>query len=184
MRSLARVLPHEEIWGAASAGDGTATLAARLARLGGADAPRLEAAVARMLYRPGEPLSARILLRGGRAYVAAYAWQADDTVVRIAPTDAAARAMEPDRRVDLPGPGDAQVTVAPLAGSDESVEAILVVASAVPFSAETLAPAVAGSADASLDRRGADERVSRRLAGLDLARVSLAVLPYRIRAAD
>ena len=183
MRRLSRGVPHEEVWHAKSGG-ASHSLSAKLARVGGGSAPRLEAAVERALYRPGEVLSARALVQGGRAYVAAYAWQADDTVLRIAPRDRAARVMEAGVRLALPGHGDAEVTAAPLAGSDETVEAILVVASAVPFDAGTLAPAVGRTAAESLGAAVQMSAFLDALAALDLARICLAVLPYRIRGAE
>lgn len=185
MRRLGQAVPHEEIWRDGSEGGGSVQeLAARLSLLGGGDAPRLEAAVERALYRPGESLSARVVVRGGRAYVAAYAWQADDTVVRIAPRDEEARRLEAEMRADLPGPGDTLVTAAPLPGSRESVEAVLLVASAVPFSAAALAPVAGRTADDSLAAATQMSAFLDALAGLDLSRVSLAVLPYRTRVAD
>ena len=183
MRRLSRGVPHEEVW-QGKAGDGSQSLSARLARVGGASAPRLDAAVERALYRAGEVLSARALVQDGRAYVAAYAWQADDTVVRIAPRDRAARAVEAGVRLSLPGHGDAEVTAAPLAGSDETVEAVLVVASAVPFDAGKLAPAVGRTASESLGAAAQMSAFLDALAALDLGRISLAVLPYRVRGAD
>ena len=186
MGSLARALPHEEIWRDRPAGGAGAVqeLAARLARLGGTDAPRIEAAVERALYRPGEALSARVVARNGRAYVAAYAWQADDTVVRIAPTGREARLLEADRRADLPGPADAQVTAAALPGSQESQEALVLVASAVPFLADALAPLVGETPQGSLAAAAQMSAFLDALAGLDLSRVSVTVLPYRTRAPD
>lgn len=179
-------VPHEEIWrdrpasGAAAVQD----LRARLAPVGGGDAPRLEAAVERGLYRAGEALGVRVLVRGGRAYIAAYAWQADDTVVRIAPRGTAARRLEPETRADLPGPGDPEIAPAPLSGSDETVEAIVVVASALPFAADALAPSAAGTPGESLAGAAEMSAFLDALATLDLSRTSLAVLPYRVRSAD
>lgn len=186
MRSIARAVPYEEIWRDRSAEGGGSVqgLAARLSPVGGSDAPRLDAAVERALYRPGDLLSARVLLHDGRAFLAAYAWQADDTVVRIAPRDAAARSLDAEIRADLPGPGDDRMTAAPLPGSRESVEAIVVVASAVPFSAAALAPLAGTTAQGSLAAATQMSAFLDRLAALDLKRVSLAVLPYRTRAGD
>lgn len=185
MQSLTRAIPFEEIWQDGAEGGGAAQeLAARLARLGGGGAPRVDAAVERALYRPGDSLRARVTVQGGRAYLAAYAWQADDTVVRIAPPDRAARLLEADRRADLPGPRDAQVTAAPLPGSVETLEALLLVASAMPFDADALAPAAGATAEGSLAAAAQMSAFLDALAALDLSRVSLAVLPYRTRAAE
>ncbi|MDF1794314.1 MAG: hypothetical protein P1U88_20545, partial [Thalassobaculaceae bacterium] len=124
------------------------------------------------------------LVRDGRAFVAAYAWQADDTVVRISPRDGTARRLEPEIRIDLPGPDEATVTSAPLPESDETVEAIIVVASALPFSADALAPAASATPQGSLSGAAEMSAFLDALTALDLARTSLAILPYRVRAAD
>lgn len=185
MRSIARGVPHEEIWRDRSAGNAQVQeLAARLARIGGDDAPLLEASVDRALYRPGETLRARVTVRGGRAYIAAYAWQADDTVVRMAPLEREARLLEAERRAYLPGPVDAQVTAAPLPGSQETVEALLLVASAVPFAADELAPTAGASPEGSLAVAAEMSAFLDALAALDLSRISLAVLPYRTRGVE
>lgn len=186
MRGLERAIPHEEIWRNLPADSGTVARAvrARVAAVGGADAPRLEAAVDRALHRDGEPLRARLTVRGGRAFVAAYAWQADDTVVRIAPTGLQARPVEPERRLSIPFPGEAEVAAAAMPGSLETMEAVIVVASAMPFAADALAPAAAGSPDASRAAAVAMSGFLDALARLDLARVRLAVLPYRVRAGE
>lgn len=185
MRSIARGVPHKEIWrDRSAAGAEVQELAGRVARVGGGDAPLLDATVDRALYRPGEPLRARVMVRGGRAYIAAYAWQADDTVVRIAPQGRGARLLEAERLADLPGPDDALVTAAPLPGSQETVEALLVVASAVPFAADALAPAAGTTPEGSLDIAVQMSAFLDALAALDLSRVSLAVLPYRTRSGE
>jgi len=183
---LARAIPHDEIWrDGPSRHDGAEQhLRARVRPVGGGAAPRLEAAVDRVLYRPSDPLAARVLVRGGRAYVAAYVLQADDTVVRIAPAGDAARRLEPETRIALPGPRDPAVSAAPMSGSEETVEALIVVASAVPFDAAALAPSVRASPDASLAAAVETSGFLDALADLDLARVSLSVLPYRVRRGD
>lgn len=186
MRRLDRTIPHEEIW-RDRPGDGQGVvqeLRARIARVGGGNAPRLEAAVERDLYRQGEELNARVLVRGGRAYIAAFAWQADDTVVRIAPRGRMARRLESGAGATVPGPSGPKVTPAPMPGSRETVEAVVVVASALPFDADALAPysgaTVLQSLASAVEMSGFLDALSR----LDLARIRLAFLPYRVRAAD
>lgn len=186
MTRLADAVPHEEIWRdlPTTGGGAVQELKARVAPVGGGRAPAVEAAVERAVYRAGEPLAVRVLVRGGRAHLAAFAWQADDTVVRIAPAEAAARRVEAGVRAALPGPGDPEIATAPMAGSRETVEAVIVVASAVPFDADALAPFAGASAARSLAGAVEMSGFLDALVGLDLARISLAVLPYRVRPAD
>lgn len=186
MIRLSYGVPHEEIWrdGPASPAGAVQTLRARLAPVGGGRAPVLQAALERATYRAGERLSVRVLVRGGRAHVAAFAWQADDTVVRIAPLESDARRIEAETRIDLPGPGDPEIAPAPLPGSQETLEAVIVVASALPFAADALAPSAGATALRSLADAVEMSAFLDSLVNLDLARTSLAILPYRVRAAD
>jgi len=186
-RRLAEAVPYDESWSGA-AGDRNASarrLRARVARLGGPEAPELSATLERSVYRPGEPLRVRATVARGRAFLALYAWQADGTVVRVAPIrEAAAVTAEAGRRIELPGPRDAEIAAAPMPGASESLEALVVVASAVPFVPDRLAPAAGGSADASRAAAVSAGAFLDRVAGLDRARLRLAVLPYRVRAAE
>lgn len=186
MIRLSDAVPHEEIWrdGPASPAGAVQTLRARLAPVGGGRAPVLQAALERAIYRAGERLSVRVLVRGGRAHVAAFAWQADDTVVRIAPLERDARRIEAETRIDLPGPGDPEIAPAPLPGSRETLEAVIVVASALPFAADALAPSAGATAVRSLADAVEMSAFLDSLVDLDLARTSLAILPYRVRATD
>lgn len=186
MESLQAAIPHEEIWRDLAGAGAVARvlLRARVSRLGGGTAPVIEAAADRAVYRPGDALTARVQLRAGRAYLAAYAWQADDTVIRIAPMSAEAARVDAKVRVDVPGTGDPAVSAAPMPGSPESVEAIVIVASALPFDAAALAPSVQATASQSLEAATDMSAFLDALARLDLARVTLRVLPYRVRPAD
>jgi hypothetical protein len=184
-RRLAEAVPYEETWsGAADDRNASARrLRARVARLGGPAAPELAATLERAVYRPGEPLRVRATVARGRAFLALYAWQADGTVVRVAPIrEAVPVTAEAGRRIELPGPRDAEVAAAPMPGVSESLEALVVVASAVPFVPDRLAPAAAGSADSSRAAGVSTGAFLDRLAGLDRARLRLAILPYRARA--
>ncbi|EDP62296.1 hypothetical protein BAL199_19783 [alpha proteobacterium BAL199] len=126
-------------------------LQARVARIGGPEAPELTAVLERAVYRPGDALRVRASVARGRAFLAVYVWQADGGVVRIAPLDGRTPVtVEAGVRVDLPGPDDAEVTAAAMSGVLESLEAVVVVASAVPFAPDRLAPLLEQSPDASL----------------------------------
>lgn len=186
MGRLAKGIPHEEVWHdeSASAPAAAQTLRARMSPIGGGEAPILEASIERAVYRAGERMGVRVLVRGGRAHVAVFVWQADDTVVRIAPWQEAALRVEAAQRTDLPGPGDPEIAPAPLPGSQETVEAVIVVASALPFSADALAPLAGETASDSLAGAVEMSAFLDMLVGLDLTRTSLAVLPYRVRAKD
>ena len=186
-RRLADAIPHDETWsGVASGPDASARrLQARVARLGGRDAPGLSATLDRAVYRPGDPLRVQAAVTGGRAFLALYAWQADGSVVRVAPANGgAAIAAEAGQPIELPGPRDAEVTAAPMAGVAESLEALVLVASAVPFVPERLAPALGGTPDASRAAAVSAGGFLDGLAALDRSRLRLAILPYRARQAD
>jgi len=186
-RRLAEAVPHDETWsGAASGPDASARrLRARVALIGGRDAPGLSATLERAVYRPGDALRVQAVFAGGRAFLALYAWQADGTVVRVAPLNGASAIIaEAGRSIELPGPRDAEVTAAPMAGVAESLEALVLVASAVPFVPERLAPALGGSAGASRAAAVSAGGFLDGLAALDRARLRLAILPYRVRLRD
>lgn len=186
-RRLTDGIPHEETWsGAANGPDAAARrLRARVARLGGAAAPELSAALDRTVYRPGDRLRIRATVTGGRAFLAVFAWQADGSVVRVAPfAGAAPIEAEAGQRVDLPRSSDAEVTAAPLPGAPESLEALVLVASAVPFVPERLAPALGGDAASSSAGGVSAGAFLDRLAGLDRSRLRLAILPFRTRPAQ
>ena len=68
-------------------------------------------------------------------------------------------------------------------GVAQSLEAVIVVASAVPFDADRPAPLLGTSARDSLDTANLGAAFLDRLAALDTARVTLAVLPYQVHAA-
>lgn len=186
-RRLAVAVTHGEDWSgsAIDRGASAARLRARVVRVGGPQAPELDATLDRAVYRPGNSLRVRLAVRERRAFVALYAWQADGSVVRMAPRGGGEPAeIAAGRRVELPGPHDAEVTAAPMPDADESLEAVMVVASAVPFRPDRLAPALGATADASRQRAVTAGAFLERLAGLDLTLLRLAILPYRVRAAD
>ena len=185
LRVLEQGLPHEERW-RADATDGDlkrGRLWARVARLGGAGAPEVDATLDRRVYHPGIPLRVRVRVSGGRAYFALYVWQADGTVVRIAPAGRRAGTIAAGAWLNWPGPRDAKVSAAPMPGVAQSLEAVIVVASAVPFDADRPAPLLGTSARDSLDTANRGAAFLDRLAALDTARVTLAVLPYQVHAA-
>jgi len=182
-RALEHGIPHEETLRPGARRSGSWTVAARVERVGGAAAPRLAVDLDRAVYRPGVPI--RVLVRPRTPlFAAAFALQADGRVVRIAPLRAGeVPHLSADRQYELPGPGDIPVMATPLSGSVESVEAILLLASAVPFRGDDLAPgppllAAAGPASAAGIALGG---FLDRLARLDLARATIRVLPYRVR---
>jgi hypothetical protein len=184
MRRLETAIPHEEIWtpdGHRAEGETGQILNARVRRVGGPAAPAVEPWIERALYRPGDSL--RVLLVAGQspAFVAGYVWQADDTVVRISPRDGDPRRLDPGDRVRMPPPGGVGVTPTPLPGSEESWESVIVVASAVPFDAASLAPWLGATAPESLSAAVQMSAFLDALARLDLARVTLKILPYRVR---
>lgn len=184
---LSDAVPYGEAWSGAATGPNAAArrLQARVARIGGPHAPDLTAVLERAVYKPGEPLSVRANVARGRAFLAVYVWQADGGVVRIAPNDGRAPVtIDAGQRVDLPGSRDAGVAVSPMPGVAESLEAVIVVASSVPFVPDHLAPILGGTPGASLQGAVSAGAFLDRVAGLDRTRVRLAILPYRARRGD
>ncbi len=187
-KRLADAVPHDETWlGTATGPDAAARrLQARVARIGGPEAPELAAALERPALRTGEALRVRVSVARGRAFLATYAWQADGSVVRIAPLGSAssgrgsAMVVEAGRRLDLPPAGDPVIAVAAMPGVAESLEAVIVLASSVPFDPDRLAPAPGPTADASRRKATTAGAFLDRVAGLDRSRLRLAVLPYRV----
>lgn len=186
-RRLADAIPHDETWsGVASSLDASARrLQARVARLGLGNAPALTATLDRAAYRPGDTLRVQVEVAQGRAFLALFAWQADGSVVRVAPMRGdAAVSVDSGQRIELPGPRDAEITAAPMPGVTESLEALVVVASTVPFVPDRLAPALGRSAEASRAVAVPAGAFLEQLAALDRARLRLAILPYQVRIGD
>ena len=72
------------------------------------------------------------------------------------------------------------IAVAAMPGVAESLEAVIVVASSVPFDPDRLAPAPGPTSDASRRKATTASAFLDRVAGLDRSRLRLAVLPYRV----
>ena len=66
-----------------------------------------------------------------------------------------------------------------MSGVLESLEAVVVVASAVPLAPDRLATLLEQSPDASLHAAASSGAFLDRVSSLDLSRISLAILPYR-----
>lgn len=179
-RRLADAVPYDETWtGVATGPDAAARrLQAHVAPIGGPQAPELSATLDHSLYREGEVPGVRaiVVTVGGRVYLAAYAWGPDGGVTLIAPGEDVSYAVEVGGgSVRLTGPGEA---AAPLsAGAPERLAAVVVVASALPFRPDRLAPPHGDGGEAAV----AAGVFLTRLAALDRSRLRLAVLPYRVR---
>ena len=180
---LERAIPHEESWKTSADGRETVReLRARVSRIGGVEAPQIKATLDRNVYTKGVPLKLRTAVHTNRAFVAAYALQANSTIVKISPSnDARAHSIDAGERVDLPGPREAEVHAAPMPGTPISLEAVILVASAVPFNADDLAPSLSSRVAASLRVAVRTSAFLDRLAELDLSRVTVKVLPYRVK---
>lgn len=184
LRILERGLPYDARWrvNATTANRLSGLLRAKVVRLGGGDAPLLEATIDRQIYYTGDSLRISARVSGGRAYLALYVWQADASVVRLWPSENQAAIVSDSAKVVWPGLRDVEVAVAPMPGVPQSTEAVVVVASAVPFNADRLAPVLGSSAGESLATASHGSAFLDQLAALDTARITLKVLPYRVRA--
>lgn len=179
-RRLADAVPYDETWtGVATGPDAAARrLQARVAPIGGPQAPELSATLDHGLYREGEVPGARAIavMVGGRVYLAAYVWGPDGGVTLIAPAeDVSSAVVAGGGSVRLTGPGEAAAP--PSAGAPERLGAVVVVASALPFRPDRLAPPHGDGGEAAVTG-GA---FLAHLAALDRSRLRLAVLPYRVR---
>lgn len=176
-------MPHHGIWQRLSRdGDAERRLRARVARVGGAG-PGVAADLDRRVYRPGEPIRVRVTVGRGRAFLALFAWQADGSVVRITPLrTGSAIPVDAGTRLDLPGPDEPEVAAAPMPGRPDSLEAVVLVAATMPFDPADLAPAMGSTADDSRRAAVSADGFLDAVAGLDLARIRLRILPYRVQA--
>lgn len=180
LRRLADAVPHGESWtGVATGPDAAARrLQARVARIGGPEAPELAASLDRAIVGTGETPRVVAAVMRGRAFLAVYLRRADGGIVRIEPVDGSTPAVvEAGRPVHLPQPRGGAAAAAAVAGAAESLESIIVVASAVPFGPGGLA-ALPGDRGTPATTTGAFLDA---LAGLDRDRLRLAILPYLVR---
>ncbi len=188
MLRLNRAIPVDEIW--LQAPDPVPSddkdhvvqrVRARVMPLGGEDPPGLQAELTRSDLWAGDRLVARVSVSDRPAYVAAFAWQADDTVVALAPTGAVAVQVLAGDPVLLPGAGAPEISAVAMPGSDQSLEAILIVARTTPFAPDSLAVAVTGQEPSDRSSATSMANFLGALAAGDLSRTALAVLPYRVR---
>jgi hypothetical protein len=184
MVRLEQAIPFEEILkDGGGPADRRADITARFERVGGRAAPRLEAQLDRAVYRPGLPIRVRVRTGDTTSLVAMFALQADGTVLRIAPrSPGAPRELPAKREIMLPTAVDGEISSAPLPGMRENLEAIVLIASSASFEPADLAPAAGESAEESTGLGVPVGVFLDRLSKLDLARVSLKIMPYRVRA--
>jgi hypothetical protein len=157
------------------------SLRARLKPIGGPDAPEIKAYNEKQVYRRGERLALRVTGKRGRSNIAVYAWQADDSVVRLYPSmNNSPIALDAGRTLAFPTRGEPHYAAVPLAGASESREALIVIATSGGFSPNDLAPPAGGTPERSVldavSSGGFFQEVSR----LDLRHLTLRVLPYRV----
>ena len=182
--ALEHGIPREERFsGPRPDGEGgwRAELRARVVKLGAAAKPVFTAKLEKNRLRAGEnirmEMSAKEML-----HVGAFAWGADGNVVRLYPHSHEREPRIPAKGcLALPRDSRCPIASAPLAGKRASYEAIIVVASRKRLAFEKLAPSFCF--DPKSEKPGEPVTGSaflNALAGFDLDRASVAVLPYRV----
>lgn len=163
-----------------------AELVGGASELGGPSAPGVEARLDRRELVAGEVLGIGLTGTRRRAYVAVYAWQADDSVVRLYPARAASGPFVIDvgAGLTLPSVGEPVYGVAPMPGDRVSVEAVVIVASSAPFDVDALAPAASANVVDTLAAATDSGAFLAAVGGMDVATVDLAVLPYSVGVAE
>ena len=158
-------------------------LRARVVKLGAAARPAFTARLAKDEVRAGEDIRIEMSTKTKKnLHVAAFAWGADGTVFRLYPHPYERNPRIPaNGRLALPRDSRCPITSAPLPGKRASHEAVVVLASYERLAFEKLAPSFCY--DDKSEKPGkpvSGEVFLNALAGLDLSRAGIAVLPYRV----
>ena len=154
-------------------------LRAQVVPVGAVAPPAVRASLDRALYRARtEPIRIEIT-SDEQAYVAVFAWGADDVVVRLYPRAGASLEVDAGDTLSLPRAEDGHLLSEPLPGNDQDHEALIVVALREPADFEPLAPALTDVIAGDAQPPGA-QRFIDALAGLDTTRMTIAMLPYRV----
>jgi hypothetical protein len=182
LRRLEAAVPYEEILRVGGSVERrTSSLSARIERVGGSQAPQVTASVDRATYSVGVPIRVRVRMESSSGFVGLFAIQADGSVARVVPAlGADAVALDGGREIMLPRPQDGEIASAPMPDVSDNLEALVLLVSAIPFDPRKLAPALGETSEESLQTAVTLSAFLDQMAGLDLARATLRVLPYRI----
>lgn len=163
-------------------GDGrvVVTLRAKVKKVGGGSEPPVTARIDPPIVRAGEAMTVSLDVQQ-KAYLGIFAWQADGTVVRMYPYESGKElTAEPGRPMVLPRRGDPVFASAPMPGAKANHEAVVIVASAVPFDFTKLAPAAAQTAAGSLQTAIKASIFLDGLAERDTSALGIRFLPYQV----
>lgn len=157
-------------------------LRGRVRKLGGDQAPQIEARLENDEIVTGEPLVLTVT-SPVKAYIGLYAWGADDRIVRLYPaSESEPVVVQPNARLVLP-PGGEGLSSGPLPDSPLNTEALVVVASRQPIDFVALAAGVPGiDVDATMQSSVPVNRFNEELRKLDQQAVSVRYVPYTVRA--
>ena len=156
-------------------------LAARVAPVGGVYRPRVTASLGKRVLRARDPIGIEVRSEES-AYVGVFAWGADNRVVRLYPKRGGLLRIAAGEVLVLPRPGDGRIVSEPLRepGNLEDHEAFIVMAAGEPVDYSNLAPAVGATLAETQGRALMDSDFLAALAGLDLGRMTVIVLPYHV----
>ena len=152
-------------------------VAARVVPVRPTSAPEVTATLDQPVYRARQDAIVLTISAEAEAHLGVFAWGADDNVVRLYPAGSAALTIGAGQSLVLPRAGEGYFLTAPMPGNAEDHEAFVLLATRVPTDFSSLAPALR-------DSQGSTRKVGSfitALAGLDLDRTTIVVLPYRVR---
>ncbi len=189
MAAMSDAVTYDETWERDARGKNqgrdawSALLRGRVRALGGALAPKVEAALASDEIVAGELLTLQVT-SPVQAYIGLYAWGADDRIVRLLPiSESEPVVVRPNATLTLPRRSDPELTSGPLPDSPLNTEALIVVASAKPIDFVALAAGVPGaSVDETMTSAVPVNRFNEELRKLDQQTVSVRYVPYTVKA--
>lgn len=186
-QSLARGIPVEERFIDAEPSQDNGRLAvelrARVLPVGQTLRPAVNARLNKSAFRALEPILID-LSSEATAFLGIYAWGADNRVVRLYPSpQAPTLAVEPDRPLLLPSPGQGDILSMPLpiADNPEDHEAIIVIAGTAPQDFAALAPMAGENLSKTMAASVDGSQFFNALGKTDLSRMSVTILPYQVR---
>lgn len=187
---LGRGIPHEEVWTTHPVKDGEARieLRAKVRPIGPLAEPRLSGSLDTTDVIARKPIRLRVTARRDAAF-GVFAWQADDTVLRLYPERGKGEPIliNKGQTVSLPRQGDSYVTIASdnMPGETMNHEAWIIVTGASVTSAqlERLVPlTVSRAVQNPVAKSTSSSEFLNRLAAVQDPELEILVLPYTVRA--
>ena len=182
---LSKGLPVDEQFRDLGVDDGSrigVRLAAKVVPVGVVSRPAVTAKLQKTVFKAMEPIS--IELRSeAKVYLAAFAWGADNRVVRLYPTDAERQlTMDADEVLVLPSQGEGRIRSEPLPtkGNLEDHETLIVVAAIESVDLGRLAPTAGSTLTETMDRSQDGGKFIAALATAAPDRMSLTTLNYQV----